>query len=201
MKADVWEKYLEKYWDSQLKYLIRYGFPLDFDSDIQLSHKMGNHDSGNKYPKDIEAYLAEEKEHNAILGPFHTPPIPDLHVSPFMTRDKPGAPHHRVIIDLSFPAGQSVNAGVDPDIYLGLKFLLTLPTIDVITNKLVKLNKGALLYKIDISRAFRHDKIDPADYKYLGLHFENYFLDSCLPFGFRLGSVIFQRLSDLSDNF
>ena len=113
-----------------------------------------------------------------------------------MTREKPGAPHRRVSIDLSFPAGESVNAGVDSEQYLGSKFLLTLPTIDTITNKLVKLGKGALLYKIDISRAFRHVKIDPADYKYLGLHFQDYFLDSCLPFGFRHGSAISQRLSD-----
>ena len=196
IKADIWENYLGEYWDTQLKYLIRYGFPLDFNKNVKLSHKLGNHGSGNKYPTDIEAYVAEEIEHNAILGPFDIPPITDLHVSPFMTREKPGAPHRRVIIDLSFPAGESVNTGVDPDQYLGLKFLLTLPTIDTITSKLVKLGKGALLYKIDISRAFRHVKIDPADYKYLGLHFQNYFLDSCLPFGFRHGSAIFQRLSD-----
>ena len=115
LNADVWGKYLGEYWDTQLKYLIRYGFPLDFNKNKQLSYKLGNHGSGNKYPTDIEAYLAEEMEHNAILGPFQTSPIPDLHVSPFMTREKPGAPHCRVIVDLSFPAGESVNAGVDSD--------------------------------------------------------------------------------------
>ena len=196
LNADVWEQYLGEYWDTQLKFLIRYGFPLDFNKNVQLSHKLGNHGSGNKFPEDIKAYLSEEMEHNAILGPFHSPPITDLHISPFMTREKPGAPHRRVIIDLSFPAGQSVNAGVNSEQYLGSKFLLTLPTIDTITSKLVKLGRGALIYKIDISRAFRHVKIDPADYKYLGLHFQDYFLDSCLPFGFRHGSAIFQRLSD-----
>ena len=36
-----------------------------------------------------------------------------------MTHEKPGAPHRRVFIELSFPAGQSVNAGVDPDRYMG----------------------------------------------------------------------------------
>ena len=133
---------------------------------------------------DIEAYLTEEMEYKAILGPFYKPPISDLHVSPFMTREKPGAPHHRVIIDLSFPACESVNAGVDSEQYLGSKFLLTLPTIDTITNKLVKLGKGALLYKIDISRAFRHVKIDPADYKYLGLHFQTTFLIAAYHSGF-----------------
>ena len=77
-----------------------------------------------------------------------------------------------------------------------LGFMLTLPTIDTITNKLAKLGKGTLIYKIDISRAFRHVKMDPADYKYLCLHFKSYFIDSCLPFGFQHGLAIFQHLSD-----
>ena len=196
LNPNIWDKYLGNYWDKQLKCLIRYGFPLDFNNEVDLKHTLANHGSANKYPQDLEAYLAEEQQHKAILGPFDRVPIHNLHVSPFMTREKPGAPHRRVIIDLSFPAGHSVNTGVDSDSYLGSKFMLTLPTIDTITNKLAKLGKGALIYKIDISRAFRHVKMDPADYKYLGLHFKNYFIDSCLPFGFRHGSAIFQRLSD-----
>ena len=53
-----------------------------------------------------------------------------------------------------------------------------------------------MIYKIDIKRAFRHVKLDPRDYDLLGLRQDNWFLDTCLPFGFRHGSVLFQRLSD-----
>ena len=83
----------------------------------------------------MQAYLREEKEFGAILGPFQKAPIDNLHVSPFLTWDKPGGSHRRVIVDLSFPLGYSVNAGVQSDTYLGTNFLLTLPTIDNITNK------------------------------------------------------------------
>ena len=116
-----------------------------------------------------------------------------------MTRDKPGAPHRRVIIDLSFPHGEAVNSNINTcikDQYLGTDFILTLPSIDLITDKVRKLGKGSLLYKIDISRAFQHVKIDPRDYFLLGLRHQDYFLDTCLPFGFRHGSGIFRRLSD-----
>ena len=89
-------------------------------------------------------------------------------------RDKP------VIVDLSFP----VNAGVQSDIYLDTPFLLTLPTIDNITNKVRKLGKACHLYKIDLSRAFRHVKLDPKDYNLLGLRLNGLYIDSCLPFGF-----------------
>ena len=102
-----------------------------------------------------------------------------------------------MIVDLSYPDGFSVNAGVNSDQYLDTPFILTLPTIDNITQKVKENGKGSMLYKIDLSRAFRHIKIDPKDYNLLGLHFSNeIFYDSCLPFGFKHGSAIFQRISD-----
>ena len=74
--------------------------------------------------------------------------------------------------------------------------MLTLPSIDYITKNVWELGKGSLIYKIDISRAFRHIKIDLADYNLLGLHFNSYYIDIGLPFGFIHRSAIFQRLSD-----
>ena len=196
LKPEVWQKYLTNYWDSQLVLLLRYGFPLDFDYTSPLQSVHENHSSATEYTKDVQSYLSEEKEFGAILGPFQDAPIENLHVSPFLTRDKPGGSHRRVIVDLSFPHGYSVNAGVQSDTYLGTPFLLTLPTIDNITNKVKQLGKGCHLYKIDLSRAFRHVKLDPKDYNLLGLRLNGLFIDSCLPFGFRHGSALFQRLND-----
>ena len=133
LKPDVWQKYLTNYWDSQLVLLLRYGFPLDFDHNSPLESVEENHSSANQYKKDLQAYLNEEKEFGAMLGPFKNSPIENLHVSPFLTHDKPGGSHRRVIVDLSFPHGYSVNVGVQSDTYLGTAFLLTLPTIDNIT--------------------------------------------------------------------
>ena len=70
--------------------------------------------------------------------------------------------------------------------------------MDAITTSLQNLGTSAQIYKIDISRAFRHIKIDPADIDLLGLQFENkYFLDRLVTFGFRHGSLIFQRCTDV----
>ena len=71
-----------------------------------------------QFPDDVQAYLNEEAKFGAILGPFDSPPIQKLHISPFMTRDKPRAPHRRIIVDLCFPIAISVNAGINQDIYL-----------------------------------------------------------------------------------
>ena len=201
LNVDKWQTYLEGYWDKQLPFLLRYGFPLDFDHNTPLRSQHKNHSSATDFPQHVEKYFKEEGKFGAIHGPFSTPPLDNFHISPCMTREKPDSDSRRVIVDLSYPEGQSVNAGVSKDQYLGTPFLLTLPSIDVITQKVKKLGKGSLLYKIDISRAFRHIKIDPGDYNLLGLKLDSYFFDSCLPFGFRHGSAIFQRVSDAVRHF
>ena len=100
-------------------------------------------------------------------------------------------------MDLSWPKGASVNNGVSKDIYLGTHYDLKFPSDDLITNSLRNLGPAAQMFKIDISRAFRHIKIDPGDIDLLGIKFENkYFLDRSLAFGFHHGSLIFQRCTD-----
>ena len=90
-----------------------------------------------------------------------------------------------MIIDLSWPKGRSVNDGVDKNTYMGSDFRLTFPTIDDLTSELVKLGKGAHIYKIDVSRALHHHSIDPYDYDLLGLEWNGFYIDKNLPFGSR----------------
>ena len=53
--------------------------------------------------------------------------------------------------------------------YLNTVFKLQYPTFDVITDHLAKIETSALIYKIDLSRAFRQLPIDPHDYNLLCL--------------------------------
>ena len=83
-------------------------------------------------------------------------------------------------------------------VYLETPFVLSFPSVDTITQEVLKLGRGCHIYKIDISRAFRHIKMDPKDVTLLGLKWgDQYYTDTCLPLGFRHGSTIFQKLSDL----
>ena len=113
-----------------------------------------------------------------------------------MTRAKQNSEKRRTIVDLSWPKGHAVNTGVHKNIYLGIYFKLQYPSIDNITMALNNLGPGAMLYKVDISRAFRHIMIDPKDKDFLDISHNNLYLDQSLPFGFRHGSVFFQRCSD-----
>ena len=99
-------------------------------------------------------------------------------------------------MDLSWPKGISVNDGVGKNKYLGSYFTLRYPSLDHITQVLSELGPQALIYKIDKSRAFRQLRIDPGDLDLLGIKHKDYYIDGTLPFGFRLGSVFFQRCLD-----
>ena len=149
-------------------HLILFGFPLDYNRSCELIHEQGNHKSATEFPNDVNAYIEEEKKYNALLGPFDKHPIPSGHCSPFMTRAKPNSGQCCVISDLSWPIGASVNAGIDKTPYLGSMFSLTFPTVDDIIRQLKNIGCGALLYKVDVSRAFRDVKIDAGDYDLLG---------------------------------
>ena len=126
LHRDRCEHLLKDYWDIQIPLLIRYGFLLDFNKKSPLQSKSKNHASAKKFPWDIQAYLCEEIKYNAILGLFHTLPIPNLHTSPFLTREKANSKHRRFKVDLSFPLGNSINSGVTKDKYLGTPYQLTL---------------------------------------------------------------------------
>ena len=196
LNLQEWYDQPKDYCDQQLLDFLTFGFPLDFNRKSPLKWEGDNHKSAVDYPNDIEAYLQEELDFKAVVGLFAKHPCKDGHISLFMTREKPGSKHRRVIIDLSWPLGCLVNAGIDKSSYMGTDFVLVLPTVDHITDQLKALGKGAHLYKIDISRAFRHIKVDPLDYDLLGLHWRDVYVDTCVPFGSRHGSQIFQRVSD-----
>ena len=125
-------------------------------------------------------YLEVEVKHGAIAGPLTNTPINNLRVSPFMTGEKSSSVHKRVIINLSWPIGQSVYSGVASDKYLDSEFALTYNS-----------NKGCEIFKVDTSRAFIHAPIGPRDLGLLGPHWEGYFIDYFLPFVFKHGSYIF----------
>ena len=168
LKYHIWSQYLEHYWDKQLPDLLKFGFPLDFDRTSLLHSTEENHKSALVNASHVDKYISEELQHGAILGPFDTKPI-NLHTSPLMVRDKQDSDSKRTIMDLSWPEGHSVNYGVSKDVYLGTQFVLKYPSIDSTTSSLRKLGPAAMIYKIDISRAFRQIKVDPGDIDLLGL--------------------------------
>ena len=131
----IWKHYLADYWDKQLVGPLEFGF---------------HHASALDYSYDIECYIWEELRHGAMLGLFDHKPMA-LHISPFMTREKPDSEVRRTIVDLSWPNLFLVNAGVQKNAYLASNFVLKCLFVDDIFKKMIDLRPGSLLYKVNIS--------------------------------------------------
>jgi hypothetical protein len=76
-------------------------------------------------------YLKKEASYGAIIGPFKNNPfVNELKISPLNTVTKRDSPERRVILDLSFPSGKSVNDHISKEFYLGEKVELSYPNVD-----------------------------------------------------------------------
>ena len=98
-----------------------------------------------------------------------------------MTREKQNSANHSTIMDLSWPKGFSVNDAIHKCKYLDSYLTLQYPSIQHITDQVKGIGTGALLYKLDISRAFRHIGTDPGNIDLLGLHHKHTYLDTSMP--------------------
>ena len=96
----------------------------------------------------------------------------------------------RIILDLSFPEGNSVNDGVDKTKYM--KF----PTVDKLVEILVSKGVGCLMFKRDLKIYCRQIFVDPVDAVKLGYMFEGeMFFDAALSMGLMSSAYIAQRIT------
>ena len=75
-------------------------------------------------------------------------------VSPLNTMSKRGTLERRVILDLSFPAGNSVNDFISKEFYLGNKINLTYPKVDDLVGIIKDKGPDCLVLKKELKRAF-----------------------------------------------
>ena len=114
-----------------------------------------------------------------------------------MTRPQKGSTARRVIVDLSMPQGASVNSGIPKNSLDGDPFKLRLPNPATLADKILQYGKGCLLYKVDLSRAYRQLRTDPLDWPFLMLHWEDqFYLDISIPFGLRHGASACQKTTE-----
>lgn len=112
-------------------------------------------------------------------------------VSPLNTVPKRDSAERRVIVDLSWPCGTSVNDGIPSDSFLGEPISLSYPTIDSIVDAVISLGPGCFLYKRDLKKA--HFPVDPKDYHLLGYTWDNqFYFDTVLTMGLRSAAMACQ---------
>ena len=102
-----------------------------------------------------------------------------------------------MVVDLSFPQGCSVNAGIATDTYLGEEFKQRLPGVDALLDIIRLKGRHCHLFKLDLSRAYRQPRIDPQHYHLLGFrHRGSFYFDIAPPFGLRSSAMMCQRTTN-----
>ena len=116
--------------------------------------------------------------------PFVVHLLVTLSRCPLHSVAKPDTAEHHFNLDLSWPEGSSVNDGISKDFYLGELVLLTYPTVDDMTNRIVQLGPGCFLFKRDLKCVYRQLLVDPFDNPSLGYSWHDHlFFDVHLPMG------------------
>ena len=196
LNVESWKLYLQDYHDGEIVNFLEFGWPSNFQVGNPLKSTLTNHGSGVNYNKHIDFYIEKEIGLNAMLGPFSVPPVAPVHISPIMTRPKKGSEMRRVVVDLSWPRGMSVNDAIPGNEYLGAPINLTLPTIDFMADRVRELGQGCYMYKLDLSRGYRQLRLDPLDWPIMTIsHRGEFFMDVCPPFGLRTAAMMMQRTS------
>lgn len=198
LNINNWISSLTDYHDNELCFYLAYGFPLGYYQHKVPASTDSNHPSALAYPDHVRKFLQTECSFNALVGPFPESPFqPWTRLSPMMSRPKKDSDQRRIIVDLSFPAGEAVNSGIDITSYLGRDISYSLPSIRDLIAKLQTEGKGALIWKADLARAYRQLRADPLDAPLLGIHFDNQvYIDRCPPFGCRSSSAACQRVAN-----
>ena len=198
LNCDSWDKLMHGKPDQDICQFLRYGWPVTYTAPIIPTSSHENHASAKRFPDVIDAFINKELGMKAMLGPFKAPPFdPWTKTSPLMTRDKPDMSGKRVIIDLSFPEGTSVNNGIIKNFDQGLNSEYNLPTALDLADLVLQAGRGAYMWKSDLTRAYRQLRIDPLDYPLLAIrHKGMYYLDVCPSFGCRASGRAQQRVSN-----
>ena len=197
INCDAWDHALEGYDDSQVASFLRYGWLGSYTAPDIPTPSAKNHPSATAFMNDVDLFLEKEVRLGAMLGPLKAPPFREwFQTSPLMSVEKKDSDRRRVIIDLSFPEGSSVNDGVLKNHFQGSPLTYKLPTINDMASVVAALGPGAYLWKADLARAYRQLRSDPLDYPLMGVaHRGSYYADLCPSFGCRGSSAAQQRVS------
>ena len=197
LDADIWEAALVPHPDrAYATYVVRglrEGFRIGFQWGAPLRSARANMPSTRLRPTVIADYIAKELGKGRMIGPLPPSWKPLLHISRFGLIPKGhNTGKFRLITDLSFPHGDSVNDGINPDL-VSLSYI----TVDNVAEIVQRLGRGTLLAKMDIEAAYRLIPVHPQDRILQGMEWEGeVYVDSCLPFGLRSAPKIFNAVAD-----
>ena len=159
----------------------------------RLSSARRNMPSAYQHKEVIDKYLQTEINRGSIAGPFLSKPFDQFQISRFGVIPKSTEGEWRLILDLSYPKGASVNDGIsDSDAHV--QYL----NLDTVIEKIVEGGRGTLLSKFDVAHAYRNVPINEEDRPLLGMQWRGkFYVDLTLSFGGRSAPRIFSSVAEV----
>ena len=173
---------------------LKCGFRIGFARSSPLKDASSYMFSAVQHPEPISEYLQKELEFGSMLGPFaDRSGFKSIHISRFGVIPKGhNTGKWRLITDLSYPPGYSVNDGIDPNI-CSLRYT----TVEDVASAYAILGPNTIIAKVDIESAYCLVPVHPEDRPLLGVKWkEKFYIDPMLPFGLRSAPKIFHSLAD-----
>ncbi|XP_053388195.1 uncharacterized protein LOC128551371 [Mercenaria mercenaria] len=193
INLDVLEGKIEKYPNTYDKAFILDGFKNGFKLNYtgpRFSIHSSNLLSAQTNAENLNSKLQEDASLGRIIGPFSSSPMSNLRINPvgLVPKNTGGL---RLITNLSFPPGFSVNDYIDPQ-YSHVKY----SSFDNAVKMVQTIGKSAFMAKADISSAFNLCPIWPGDFDLLGIKScEGYWVQKTLPQGASCSCFIFEKFS------
>ena len=204
-RRDAWVEGLtehpnREFADKLIKYIDE-GVPLLYEGPL-LDQTFPNWDSCLELKQDVEKSMLFDISKSWKVGPFPTQPFSHFVSSPMGAFAKPSttAEHNkkiRVIHDLSWPLGGSVNSHI-PEQLCSVQYVTINSAVDIVKKKGV----GCLMAKLDLEHAYKQIGVRPSDWHLLGTTWVNdsgqtdYYFDTVLPFGGRSSASLFNSFAD-----
>ncbi len=189
---------LSGYHDSALVDFLEFGWPINYCRSSQPISTHSNHRSAVQYANVVDADIATDIKDGAIMGPFLVNPLPvPLVTSPLQTVSKSGGTDRRVVVDLSFPFGHSVNDGIPKDQFLGTAVKLRYPSVDAFARMVQLKGQGCLMFKRDLKRAYKQLPLSPNDWPLCAVRWrEHIYIYTTQIFGLRSSAMACQRTTN-----
>ena len=170
------------------------GFRIGFDRlSVPLQSSTRNHPSACENEGQVRGYIAAEREAGSLVGPLCQSDLTGIHTSPIGLVPKSEPNQWRMIVDLSFPFGRSVNDGISSTLAS-----VSYSSVDDAVRRILHLGKGTQLVKVDLRQAYRQIPVHPQDQHLLAIAWErSVYVDRALPFGLRSAPKIFTAVADM----
>lgn len=182
-------------YDDHLKKFLIDGFSVGFSLHSNLS-EMGsrsikNHKSALEHLDIVDEKIKKEMDKGRVKGPFDSHPFENFICSPIGLVPKKELGQFRLIHDLSYPKGASVNSNIPPE-FSAVNYQNIETVIDIVQSY----GHNCLMSKSDIQEAFRLIPIKQSDHRLLGFSWRGKFYHDCvLAFGASSSCQIFEKFS------